>query len=696
MKKRLLFFYLFGSLVLINACQKEYSFEGASTPSEGALQNDGTGDCLPKTVAGAYVVGTALVGTTNYIEVQVDVTKIGSYTIYTDTVNGIYFRVKGIFTISGLNTVQLKGFGTPAAAGISNFIVKYGSSECSITVTTSGTLGAFTLDGAPGGCMGAVPSGTYTTGIPLTAANSVTINVNVTAVGAYTISSTLSNGITFSRSGIFTTTGTQSIVLTGTGTPAASGSTNIPVVSGSSSCNFTINVLGSPTTAVFSVDCATAVINGTYTQNTALAAANTITIGVNVSTAGTYTISTTTTNGMTFSASGTFTTTGVQTVTLAGTGTPTVAGANTIPVTNGTVSCNVTVNVVAVAGAATFTVNCGSAVVNGIYTVGTALAVTNTVTIGVTVTTIGSYTITTTATNGMTFSKTGNFAATGAQTVTLTGTGVPTLAGANTIPVPSGTAACNFSVTVLATGGVATFTVDCTSATPNSTYTQGFPLAGPNTVTIGVNVTMIGTYSITTTPTNGITFTATGTFAATGNQTITLAGTGTPTAAGTFTIPVSSGTTPCSFPLIIDPSFGSWSFKVGTTNFSGPIYESALDPTTLAPFLLFYFLGDNPAGDQFEIDLVDIAGGVLANEQYNCATFNGTANTGGVYYVGANNTTYDADPTFPTNTMIVKITSHNTTTKTIIGTFSGKMILNALTTPSLVDITNGQFTVTYP
>jgi hypothetical protein len=371
-----------------------------------------------------------------------------------------------------------------------------------------------------------------------------------------------------------------------------------------------------------------------------------------------------------------------------------VAGPNTIPVINGTASCNVTVPVVAAAGAATFTVNCGTAVVNGTYTVGTALAATNTVTIGVTVATIGSYTITTTLANGMTFSATGNFAATGATTVTLTGTGTPTLAGANTIPVPSGTAACNFPLTVApAAGGVATFTVDCTSATPNSTYTQGFPLAAQNTVTISVNVTVIGSYNISTTLTNGMTFAASGNFAATGNQTVTLAGTGTPTVAGAFNIPITVGTATCTFPLTVDPSFGSWSFQVGATTFSGPIYDTLFD-ISAPPITFLTFVGDNPVGDAFEMGLIDIAGGILATEQYNCATFNGTANTGGVYYTGATGTTYEADFNFPTNTMIVRVTSHNTTTKTIVGTFTGKMILNGGAT--LTDITNGQFTVTYP
>jgi hypothetical protein len=106
------------------------------------------------------------------------------------------------------------------------------------------------------------------------------------------------------------------------------------------------------------------------------------------------------------------------------------------------------VNVNPAGGAAVYTVNCASAVVNGTYTQNTALTAVNTVTITVNVTTIGTYTITTTATNGMTFTATGSFATTGNQTVTLAGSGTPTTSGANTIPVPSGTTPCNFTVNV--------------------------------------------------------------------------------------------------------------------------------------------------------------------------------------------------------------------------------------------------------
>ena len=61
---------------------------------------------------------------------------------------------------------------------------------------------------------------------------------------------------------------------------------------------------------MFSIDCLNVTVNGTYQVGTALTAANTVDIMVNVATAGPYNISTTATNGMTFTASGTFAGTG--------------------------------------------------------------------------------------------------------------------------------------------------------------------------------------------------------------------------------------------------------------------------------------------------------------------------------------------------------------------------------------------------
>lgn len=337
MKQRFLFLFFVAGLVLINSCQKEYSFENNENPSAGSLQSDGTGDCLPKTVAGFYIEGTALNGNLNYIEVQVDVTQAGSYTINTDMVNGINFQTTGVFTSTGLNTVQLTGNGTPLVAGIHNFIVTYDSTECAVAVTTlPGQPAVFTLNGAPGTCTGFDVEGTYIAGMPLTGSNTVSVNVNVTAIGTYNISTPESNGMTFTGTGVFAGTGPQIIVLNGTGGPTATGTTNIPVTAGSSTCSFSINVVDA---SAFTVDCNSAVINGSYEEDVALTGANTVDIDVNVTTPGGYNI-TGTINGMTFSASGSFATAGVQNINLAGTGTPTDDGTFDVPLIGGSPTCN--------------------------------------------------------------------------------------------------------------------------------------------------------------------------------------------------------------------------------------------------------------------------------------------------------------------------------------------------------------------
>lgn len=242
---------LLTSLILLYACQKEVSFEnGEGISSEGTLQSDLTGDCLPKEVSGTYEADVALVGTANTIDVQVNVLKTGPYLIYTDTVNGYYFRGSGSFSATGLNSVTLQGTGKPLLDGIDNFTVRYGASECIIPVTVlpagSGGPAEFTFNGGPGTCMDFAVTGDYVVAVPLVSGtNSVVIKVNVTTAGTYNISTAESNGMTFSGTGTLLT-GAQTITLNGTGTPVTAGITPIPLTAGSSTCSFSINVLAVP------------------------------------------------------------------------------------------------------------------------------------------------------------------------------------------------------------------------------------------------------------------------------------------------------------------------------------------------------------------------------------------------------------------------------------------------------------------
>ncbi len=328
--KQLAASFLLLAIILIG-CEKEVSFESGSTPSSGILQSDLTGDCLPKNVVGTYEQGTALNGDNEYIEVTVDVTTIGSYTIYTDTVNGVYFRATGIFTSTGSNVVKLRGNATPASQGVFNFTVFYDGQFCAVPVTflPSGAGGpaVFTLNCTPT----PAPSGSYGVGLALNSTNKVVINVNVTTIGTYNVTSTSANGMTFSGTGALTATGPGTITLTGTGTPTTAGSTNISVTVGANTCTFPVTVSGA---AVFTVDCASAFVQGTYVEGQALTSTNTVELDVNVTTAGVWSITTTAVNGMTFSGSGTLAT-GAQTITLTGSGTPAADGSFniTVPVT---------------------------------------------------------------------------------------------------------------------------------------------------------------------------------------------------------------------------------------------------------------------------------------------------------------------------------------------------------------------------
>lgn len=204
--------------------------------------------------------------------------------------------------------------------------------------------------------------------------------------------------------------------------------------------------------------------------------------------------------------------------------------------------------------------NCLPQLVFGIYVAGKVLkADSNYVDIQVEVTTPGTYQISTDEVNGMRFSATGSFAATGVSTVRLKGTGTPGVAATSVFVVTYNGSTCEFEVTVSPVGGAtpAVFTLsgapnNCTGFTLAGAYAAGTALNSPgNNVSVKVQVTNPGTYNIVTTPVNGISFAGSGTLANSGENTIVLTATGTPTSTGDFSIPVTVGSSTCSFPLTV-------------------------------------------------------------------------------------------------------------------------------------------------
>jgi len=76
-------------------------------------------NCNNTTNSGTMVVGTAVIGITQTITATV--TKIGAYSITTNTVNGVTFSASGTFSATGSQDVILTATGTPIAMGFHNF-----------------------------------------------------------------------------------------------------------------------------------------------------------------------------------------------------------------------------------------------------------------------------------------------------------------------------------------------------------------------------------------------------------------------------------------------------------------------------------------------------------------------------------------------------------------------------------------------
>ena len=122
------------------SCSKEYSSEtGAFSTAKGSL-HDNFGSCYPSTVVGNYYTGVTLKDS-NYVELQVNVTSVGNYSIGTDTVNGFFFKDAGNFSSTGVKTIKLKGSGKPVFNQNSDFLVMFDSTICTFTVSVEDSTG---------------------------------------------------------------------------------------------------------------------------------------------------------------------------------------------------------------------------------------------------------------------------------------------------------------------------------------------------------------------------------------------------------------------------------------------------------------------------------------------------------------------------------------------------------------------------
>ncbi|RYY97397.1 MAG: hypothetical protein EOO11_10985 [Chitinophagaceae bacterium] len=242
---KLLMRYLLGLLLIAGtySCQKEISVEGGVT-SAFTLQDE-FGDCLGDSVAGTYYAGVPL-GDTNYLDIQVRVLNPGRYSMNTDVQNGFSFRGTGNFTDTGLVTVRLTGTGTPTDASVTSLRISRDSGYCDIVVNVLPNPGG-NPGGGSGPCIAQVAGG-YKKDSALTSANTVSIQHTFASTGTFTVYTDTVNGYWFRKDVTVTTPGALTIVLDGSGTPAATGANNFVVRFGdTTTCMFTVNVTGTTT-----------------------------------------------------------------------------------------------------------------------------------------------------------------------------------------------------------------------------------------------------------------------------------------------------------------------------------------------------------------------------------------------------------------------------------------------------------------
>lgn len=245
MKKYTLFFSLMVSAAYFLSCQRELFFETIPPlPAAGYLQ-DSSGECLPKIVAGTFKVGSQT-GDSNFIEVSIQVTRVGAYTVLTDTLNGYSFKATGNFSDTGLQQIKLPAAGTPLAAGVNTFSVRFDKSICQLNVNVLSNVvpvspAVFTLSGSPDTCTPFSIEGTYIKDRSVNTDASVTLTLKVSAAGKYEIKTNEVNGYLFYAYGMVDT-GLQKVTLRGLGLPLKMGTDYFTVTAGGSSCTFSIKV----------------------------------------------------------------------------------------------------------------------------------------------------------------------------------------------------------------------------------------------------------------------------------------------------------------------------------------------------------------------------------------------------------------------------------------------------------------------
>lgn len=301
-------------------------------------------DCSSATaIKGSYYAGVQ-VGINNYIEITATVVKPGTYSFYTETVNGVRFSYTGIIaTKSALPIkIQIPAVGIPTAVNSAVAYTVYDQSGKEVCTASNFTI-PVTENNADFkvNCDNTLPIGTFVEDQPVNpVTNAVSLQLDVNNSGYYSLHTDTigaggaDTGMWFEGTGYVTTSSAALITLSAKGTPkwGTDGKLTFTLYDKNNvavGCTFSISL--ESVKAGYTPDCTVTgtLVNGVFVETKPATDANYITLKVNVTKPGPWKITTDTVKGVYFNGVGTFSTTGDQTVKLVSNGTAEPSSAGT-------------------------------------------------------------------------------------------------------------------------------------------------------------------------------------------------------------------------------------------------------------------------------------------------------------------------------------------------------------------------------
>jgi hypothetical protein len=201
--------------------------------------------CNSITVHGTYVQGSNM-ESSNYLSIDINVRKAGTFSIHGTTGNGYYFTLTKSMLEVGPTTIYIPAQGKPVHIGIDHLTlsgIPLADMSCAPSITVERPTATYAID-----CRRITVLGSYQVGKPLTAANKLFMYVTVTeaapTAGSYTITSDTHDGLSFSISGHFTAPGTYALEIPARGTVTSSKIKHFTLTTnsrdGEATCHFTV------------------------------------------------------------------------------------------------------------------------------------------------------------------------------------------------------------------------------------------------------------------------------------------------------------------------------------------------------------------------------------------------------------------------------------------------------------------------